>query len=223
MVERSLLSSTRVGPLFLTNAAAQTAARFALVGAVGLALGVLTAYAQGWLPEQVGSLANSAGSWALVAFALALPAANGRLAAAFGSLSLLALLAGYVLGARVRGYPSSASTIAFWGAAAMLAGPLLGLSAHWVRTGRGPVAAAGIGAMSGVLVGEGVHGLVAIADTTYPAYWWGEIVAGVVLLILVARRRLRGVRTVVLSVVVTVSAAAAFVVVYSRDLLALLP
>jgi Family of unknown function (DUF6518) len=47
----------------------------------------------------------------------------------FGSASLLPLLAGYGLGAEMQGFPSSTTTVVFWGAAALLAGPLLGLSA----------------------------------------------------------------------------------------------
>lgn len=70
----------------------QTALGLALVGVVGLSLGFLTAYAQEWLCEQLGSLANSAGSWALVAFVLALLAADARTAALSGCLGLLALL-----------------------------------------------------------------------------------------------------------------------------------
>lgn len=64
-----------------------------VVVAIALALGVATAYAQEWLPEQMGSLANSVGSWALVACALSLLATSGQLAAVFGSASLLTLLA----------------------------------------------------------------------------------------------------------------------------------
>lgn len=44
-------------------------------------MGVVTAFAQGWLPEQVGSLANSSGSWALLAFLLARLAATPAAAA----------------------------------------------------------------------------------------------------------------------------------------------
>lgn len=130
--------------------------RSVVVVSVPVALGVLTAYAQGWLPQQMSSLANSAGSWTLVAFALSMLAPSGRLAAVFGVASLLGLLAGYVLGAGMRGYPSSNTMIVFWGAAALLAGPLLGLSGHWVKTRRDLLAAIGLGAASGVLMGEGV-------------------------------------------------------------------
>ncbi len=194
-----------------------------MVVVLALVLGVLTAYAQGWLPEHVGSLANSVGSWVLVACALSLLATSGRLAAVFGSASLLALLAGYVLGAETRGYPSSTAAIGFWGAAGLLAGPLLGLSSYWVKTGRDSLAATGVGLVSGVLVGEGVYALTTIADTTYPPYWWGDILVGLVLLLAVARLRLLGVGAFALSVGVTILATGAFVVVYSRDMLALLP
>jgi hypothetical protein len=75
MRARRLLTAAARGP------AGQTTLLLAVVGAVGLTLGVLTAYAQEWLPDELGSLANSAGSWALVAFLLALLAKDTRAAA----------------------------------------------------------------------------------------------------------------------------------------------
>jgi len=197
--------------------------RSAVVVTAALALGVLTACAQGWLPQQMGSLANSAGSWALAACALSLLATSDRLAAVFGCASLLGLLVGYVLGVQMLGYPSSHSMVLFWGGAALLAGPLLGVSAYWVKTRRDVRAAIGVGVVSGVLVGEGIYGLTRIADTTYPPYWWGEIVVGLVLLLTVAWRRLVGFRALAVSVALTVLVALAFVAVYSRGPLAFLP
>jgi hypothetical protein len=199
----------------------RTASCSAVVVILAFAIGALTAYAQGWLPEQLGSLANSSGSWALVACALSLMATTSWLAAAYGVASLLALLAGYVLGAEVQGFASSTGLVVFWGIAALLAGPLLGVSAHWVRTNRGSKAAVGGGAVSGVLIGEGCYALGAIADTTYPPYWWGQVLVGLALLLLVAWRRLTGLPAVALSVAVAVFVAGAFVVVYGRNLIAL--
>ena len=190
----------------------------ATVGLLGLALGVLTAYGQKWLPQEVGSLANSSGSWALAAFLLALFATGQRVAAVCGALALLALLAGYVLGAGLRGYPSGSTLIIFWGLAAVFVGPFLGLGAHWVRSGRRTLAALGAGGMSGVLVGEGVYGLAYIAHTTYPPYWWGQIAVGVALLCAIAVGRLRCPPLVALSVAVGLVVAAAFVGVYSGGL-----
>lgn len=186
-----------------------------MVVIVALALGVLTAYAQEWLPQQMGSLANSAGSWVLVACALSLMATRDRLAAAYGSASLLGLLGGYVLGTAIRSYPFSTTMVVFWAAAALLAGPLLGLSAYWVKTKRDLLAATGVGIVSGVLIGEGIYALTHIADTTYPPYWRGEIVVGLILLLAVAWLRLRDIRAVAFSVGVTILAGVAFVLLYS--------
>ncbi len=190
---------------------------------VGLLLGVITAFAQGWLPEDLGSLANTSGPWALVAFTLALMATDARGAAACGCIALLALLGGYVLGAGARGHASGAALVVFWGAAGVAVGPALGIGAHWVRTSRGHAAALGIGVMSGVLVGEGVYGLAFIADTTVPLYWWGEVAVGGLLLIAVAWRRLAGPQVVAGAVAACAMTAVAFVLIYSQDLIAVLP
>jgi hypothetical protein len=197
--------------------------RATLVGVLGLTFGVATAYAQAWLPHEVGSLANSVGSWAFLAFLLALLGTTPRAAALFGFGALVTLIAGYVLGASVRGDPSSSSLMAFWGLASLVAGPVLGLSAYWVRTDRGYLGAAGIGVMSGVLIGEGVYGLSTIADTTYPPYWIGQIAVGVVILASVAIQRPTQVRRVAVAVACSLLVAASFVAVYRLDLISLLP
>ena len=196
-----------------------------LVALIAVLTGMVTAVAQGQLPEQVTSLANSSGSWALVAFLLASLAATPAVAAGFGSLSLLALLAGYVVGASILGYPSSARLMIFWGVAALVVGPPLGLGAHWVRQRGGRLAALGAGAMSGVLIGEGAYGLAYIADTTYPPYWWGQIVVGLVLLLAIMVRRLPAREDRALSLGICALTAVAFVAVYSHGstLLGLLP
>jgi hypothetical protein len=200
------------------------AARLGIVGIVALSLGVLTAYAQEWLPDELGSLANSSGSWALVAFGLALLLATGvRNAAVIGSLALLALLVGYVLGAEARGYASGTGLIAFWGAAALLAGPLVGIGAFWVKSGGGLRPALGVGAMSGVLIGEGLYGLAFIADTTYPPYWWAETLVGALLAAWVVSHHPNRFQTAAVALAVGTLTVAAFLVVYSQDLIAVLP
>jgi hypothetical protein len=130
------------------------APRALTVAAAGFVLGILTSYAQGWLPSEMGSLANSSGPWALVPFGLALLGRSWRSASLFGALALATLLAGYVAGSDIRGYATGHSLVLFWGAAAIVVGPLLGLGAHWVKTGRGVAAGGGVGAISGVLIGE---------------------------------------------------------------------
>lgn len=193
------------------------------VGLVGMGLGVLTAYAQAWLPEQVGSLANSSGPWCLIAVLLALLATSQLTAAGCGVLALVTLLAGYVVGAASRGYSSSTSLIGFWGLAALLVGPFLGLGAHWVKSKRPILSALAAGGISGLLVGEGVYGLAYIADSTYPPYWWTEVIVGVTLLIWTAIQRLRRPHLVALAAGLNLLVTAAFLVITQLDLIAFFP
>jgi hypothetical protein len=205
------------------NALVPVAARLATAVGVSVAIGVLTAYAQGWLPSELGSLANSAGLWALVAFGLALLLATGeRNAALLGGLSLLGLLIGYVIGDDAKGYTSGSTLVAFWGLAAVVAGPVLGFAAFWVKSGRGVRPGIGIGLMSGVLVGEGIYGLAFISGTTYKAYWWAETIAGVILAACLLARAPGG-RNAAVATVVTAGTAAVFVALYSADLISALP
>jgi uncharacterized protein DUF6518 len=194
------------------------AIRLVIIGVIALALGVLTAYAQGWLPDQASSAANSVGTWALIAFLLALLAGGVRSAAVAGAIALLGLLGGYVMGAAVRGYSSGLLLIVFWAIASVTAGPVLGLSAQWIRSVRGWPAAIGAGLVSGLLIGEGWYGLAVISGTTYPPYWWGEAAAGLVLLAMLSAFRLRRWSLVGLAVAMTAVVAVAFVVVYQQNL-----
>jgi hypothetical protein len=187
-----------------------------------LLIGVLTAYSQAWVPEELGSLANSVGPWALVGFSLALLAQRRSVAVMTGGLALLMLLVGYVIGAALSDSSSSRSLIVFWGLAALAAGPVLGLCAHWVRSRERMLDAVGIGAVAGVLVGEGIYGLTVISETTYPPYWRAEIAAGVALLVLVSAARIRSPRALAVGLVTAVIAAGSFVVIYRMDLITLL-
>jgi hypothetical protein len=194
-----------------------------VVCVAGFALGVLTVFAQEWLPHEMGSLANSSGSWALVAFSFALLASNRGTAALFGFLALITLLLGYVIGGEFRDIASSSGLIAFWGLAAVIVGPILGSCAYWTKSGRGYLAAIGFGVMSGVLIGEGAYGLAYIADTTYPPYWWVEIVVGAALLGWGVLRRVRGTWPIVAALASSFVVALAFVAIYSQDLVSLFP
>jgi hypothetical protein len=193
-----------------------------LVASVGFGAGVLTAYGQGWLPHAIGSLANSSAPWALVAFALSLLAANRRAARLYGATALGTLLVGYVIALEVLNLAASHALILFWGAVALGLGPLLGLAACWVRTERGVLAGLGAGAISGILAGEGIYGLVYIAGTTYPQYWWGEIALSALLLGATAAFYRWRAKTVVEALMVAVLTAALFVLVYSQDLISVL-
>ena len=189
---------------------------------VGLVAGGLTAFAQGWLPAQVGSLANSAGSWVLVAFLLALLPRRPVLAAACAAVAMVSLVVGYYAVNELRGFPSSPRAVLFWTAAAVLVGPALGLAAHWLRTADAMRAALGVSLPAGVLVGEGVYGLRYISDTTYPPYWRVEIACGVALLVAVSALRLRRPVPVAVAALAAGAVALVLLVAYTADLIALL-
>ncbi|GAB3689348.1 DUF6518 family protein [Saccharopolyspora tripterygii] len=199
------------------------AVRAALIAvACGLAAGGVTAVAQGALPAPVASLANSSGAWTLLAFALALPAPTALAGAVCGALSLAGMLAGYVLTDLLRGYPSSTGLMVFWGAAALLAGPVLGLGAQWLRRGPGTRAALGLSALCGVLIGEAGYGLLVLAESTHPLYWWGQAGVGALLLAAGAVWKLRGAGVIVQVLLFTAAVATAFPVLYMHGSVVLL-
>jgi len=182
----------------------------------GLIAGAATAIAQGTLPAWLSSLANSSGSWTLLAFLLALPAPTAASGAVCGFGSLLSMLAGYVLTDLLRGYPASTGLMVFWSAAALIAGPLLGVGAQWLRRRPGTRAALGLSALCGVLLGEAGYGLLVIAQSTSPVYWWGQGIVGVLLLAAGAGWKLRGPGPVVQAVLFTAAVAMTFVVAYTH-------
>jgi hypothetical protein len=184
--------------------------------AVGLVVGGLTAYAQGWLSDDVGSLANSAGPWALAAFAVALTAGSTTQAAASGWLVLTSCEVGYAICTELRGDSNSTRTVMFWLCAALIAGPLLGIAAQWARTDRAEQRGLGIGVIAGVLCGEGVYGLTTVSETTSNAYWTIEIVIGLALLA-AATWRWRSILTLAAAAAMTVGSGAV-VLVAARQL-----
>jgi hypothetical protein len=151
----------------------------------GLAVGAVTAYGQGWLSSSAASLSNSAGPWSVAAFLVA--RYNRRVPTAVGAaiLTLACCELGYALATEVRGGSNSSSTVVFWLAAALLAGPPLGIAGSWSTT-HDLRRCVGFAAIGGVLVGEGLYGWLTLADTTDWRYWAVELVAGVVAIVAVA-------------------------------------
>jgi hypothetical protein len=146
--------------------------------AVGLVLGALTDIGQSHLPSFAWSLANSGGSWVLVAFLVALRGSRVRHAIGQGMACLLALDVGFYLTAAARGIPISAQSVAFWIFAAIVVGPIVGLAAGWVRHGGPILTGAGAGIPAGFLVGESIYALHYLGQSTSPAYWTIQLMVG---------------------------------------------
>jgi hypothetical protein len=159
-----------------TTRTAWVGALFAV--AVGLVLGALTDVGQSHLPSFAWSLANSGGSWVLVAFLVALRGSRVRESITQGTACLLALDVGFYLTAAARGVPLSAPAVAFWVFAALVVGPIVGLAAGWVRHG-GPIRiGAGAGILAGFLTGESIYALHYLSQSTSPAYWTIQLLVG---------------------------------------------
>lgn len=160
----------------------------AIAVATGLVVGGLTSLLQSALPFEAASLANSAGPWCAVAFALARLSRRPWLAATLGALALVALDVGYYATAAARGFPISPAHVTFWLVAALAVGPVLGMGARWLDA-RHPVRRAlGVAALPTVLVLEGLRSLAEIGGTTYRPYWVAEVAFGASLALALAAR-----------------------------------
>lgn len=160
---------------------------FALAVGVGLLVGALTAYAQGWLSDATNSLANSAGPWSVATFLVARFTRRLPVAVAAAMLTLACCELGYALATVVRGDSNSTTTVLFWLTAAVVAGPPIGVAAAW-STQPGLQRGVGFAVIGGVLLGEGVYGWTTVADTTDWRYWAVESVIGATVVLVAAVR-----------------------------------
>ena len=174
--------------------------------AVGVAIGALTAYAQGWLNGSTSSLANSAGPWSLAAFLVARYNRRMVTAVVASMLTLARCEVGYAIATNIRGGSNSTSTVTFWLAAAVLAGPPLGVAGAWSH-GRGLRRGVGFAVIAGVLIGEGLYGWTTVADTTDWRYWAVELLVGIVVAVW-ATVRCRYLRDVLATIATAIATAA---------------
>jgi hypothetical protein len=145
--------------------------RAAAVVAVGLVAGGLTPLGQQYLPDALRSFANSSGGWAIILVIAVWISRLGPVAAAItGATAFLAMLAGYDLVSAWRGVEDR-SLVGFWGAVAIVAGPLLGLATAWLRSRRRVLVALGVIVIVTPLLGEAAYGLTVNRATTSPVYW----------------------------------------------------
>jgi hypothetical protein len=161
----------------------------AIAAVAGLLFGGLTELGQTYLPDWLLGLTNSGAPWVLIAVGLTLLNRTPWTAVIAGTLALAGLEIGYVTLAELRHFPSAWTTVAFWLLAAAVFGPIAGLTAHFLRSGRRePWNAVGGGLVAGIVSGEGLAAYLTVRDTTSPAYWIVQMVVGVFLLAVVVRR-----------------------------------
>jgi len=202
-------STPRVAPLRARWLRPTASFLLAALGAV--AVGGLTSLGQQYLPEWLSSFANSAGGWAMLAFALVwLSRARPVAGAVLGAVAFLLMVEGYGVVSAWRGHFYADPLSSIWTGVALVAGPVLGLSAAVARHGSRLWSALAVVPLSAVLLGEGVWALVRISDTTSPVYWTVEIVLSVLFVGVAIGRRHLSLRPSAIVVVAYLAGAAVY-------------
>jgi hypothetical protein len=197
----------------ITGTSAGTGTRAAVVAVASFLLGAVTLFAQGFLPDALASFANSASGWTLMTVLLltCMPV-RPAVAAVLGATSFVLLTLGYAAAAPLRDLFYDPTLFALVGAAV---GPFVGVATAWLWAVSPWQAALGTALLAGIGIGEAVHGLTAVADTTSPVYWVLIGAAALALLIGMLIRRILGVLWKLLALTGTCMTAGAFVLAYN--------
>ena len=182
-----------------------------VVLAASAVFGGLTSPAQGLLPDELLSLANSVSGWTMLTAALVWAVApRTGLAALLGPLSFVGAVLGYTEVSQLRGLYYDPL---LWGLVGLVAGPFVGVAASWLRD-RGWRAGIGTGVLSGILLGDCWFGLTVVAATTSWVYWTLVGCLGVALLLVMSLRRVSRWRDAAVAVIAALVVAGALLVGY---------
>lgn len=175
----------RLTPSWWYRESVTSSLRAVVIAVIGAALiGGLTSVGQLYLPAWINSLANSVGGWTMLSFLLVwLGRARPLLAAFLGVVVFILLTEAYSVVTEWRGFDDGDPFTSIWTVAALVAGPVLGVSAALVRHAPPLWRALGVTPLSAVLLAEGIWALNTIVDTTSPIYWTLEVVLAVVFIV----------------------------------------
>ena len=124
--------------------------------AAGLVVGGLTSVGQTHLPGALNAFVNSASAWLVAPLLIGRAMRTARGATGAGLAVALAQLVGYYAIARLRGHSGGGSIVAFWGACALVGGPLFGAGGYLWRTGRPGVSGLGSTLLPAAFLAEGL-------------------------------------------------------------------
>ena len=174
--------------------------------AAAVLVGGLTSFGQ-LLPGTLNWFANSVSGWTIPMVVLVW-FARGTIArsALTGGLAFVAMSVGYALVSTLRGYPD---TPWFWAAIGIAAGPVLGAATALLRHKSTSVAAISGGILGGIVIGDGVRGLLMVAEGW--GTWSVFVVVGVAFVIWHSATRLRTARTIALQLGAAVVVAGSYV------------
>jgi hypothetical protein len=175
----------------------KTSIRLGGVAVAAVLVGVATSFGQTVISDSIAPLSNSAGTWCLIASCLSLVTKRAWIGALIAPASLGLMVAGYYLTSSARGFGVSTTSIERWIAVAVFLGPFLGagvivlasrtvaLSSVWRGCSVAP--------LSAVFLGEALHGISRLSDSTPVVYWIVEGMVGIALMAGVLVWRTRGI------------------------------
>jgi hypothetical protein len=208
------MTSTASGPASSTAFIRAFGAIVLVFGAAAVT-GFLTPYASIHLPGSINVVANSSGSWAMVAFAsVYLSNARGLFAAVLGACSFVVMDVVFFFAFENRLGAYSHDAIAFWLFIGIVVGPVVGLSASWLRSPHAVLREIACAAPASVLIGEGAFMIIQQPGLS-PVYAHASVVVGVLVFLVLALWKLRRFDRTSISVVFCVAAAAALYVTYA--------
>jgi hypothetical protein len=163
------------------------ALRVGVVLVWGLAAGALTSILQAHLDAPWASLVNAASPWLVAAFVVGTLWLRPRSAAIAGLAVCLLELVGYYVTSAVRGFGGSHSLLVFWGACAVVGGPVFG-AAGWIWwRGRPRLRGLGVAVLGAAFLTEA-----AVSYGWRLHYGSSAILFGVLGLVLIAALGFRG-------------------------------
>ncbi len=182
-----------------------------VVLAVGLVLGGATSYAQTALPGALLPIANSSSGWTVLTVLIVwIARRRAVLSALLGVVAFEALVEGYAIVSRWRGFDD---TELLFLAIAVPAGVAVGVAASWLRTcDRRAAAAAGL--LAGIGLGETAFTLLVRQAGAGLPYWTVIALLSVTLLIAVAITRLRRLPLIALEIGLALVFGALFLIAY---------
>jgi hypothetical protein len=198
----------------MSSAAMPSGVVVVIVLAIAALVGQLTPVGERLLPAAINTMANSSGPWAIVVFACVYwSRLTGWRAAALASAAFVVMVGSFYLVFDALGgfYPHY--YVAFWSLIAVAVGPLVGLSASWIRSPSPSLVQVAVAAPSAVLVGEGIFMLVWLPGVSV-VYSVASIAVGAAVFVGLAMVLLRRPTRVVATLMLTVLASAAFVAIY---------
>ena len=186
-----------------------------MVVALGLGVGCLTSFGQGHLPGALDAFVNSASAWLVAPFVVGAFMLTRGAAATAGLTTCALQLVGYYVTAHLRGHSPGGAIVVFWGACAVLGGPVFGIAGHLWRSSPGRLRGLGAAVLGSSFVAEGLWSYLHELHYDATAALW--ITIGASIAVLCARQRVADLRWLAVTLPIAVIGEIVLTTVYRQS------